>query len=66
MVPAASVKYVYVNPAVLPAVTAATVISTIPGAQTAAGFVMTTVGFGLIVTTTGLISEHPDTVVPLI
>ena len=55
-----------VNPAVLPAVTAATVMSTVAGAQTAAGFVITTVGVGGIFTTTGLISEQPDTVVPLI
>jgi hypothetical protein len=41
-------------------------MSTVPGAQTAAGFVMVTVGFGLIVTTTGLISEHPDAPVHLV
>ena len=55
-----------VNPAVLPAVTAAAVMSTVAGEQTAAGFVIVTVGFGLIVTTTGLISEHPVARVPLI
>ena len=41
-------------------------MSTVAGAHTAAGFVIATVGFGLIVTTTGLISEHPAAVVPLI
>ena len=37
------------DPAVLPAVTAAAVISTVAGAHTAAGFVMITVGCALIV-----------------
>ena len=39
------------DPAVDPAVTAAAVRSTVAGAHTAAGFVMTTVGSALIVTT---------------
>jgi hypothetical protein len=60
------VKYVNVNPAVLPVVTAAAVMSTVAGEHTAAGFVTTTVGFGLMVTTTGLISEHPVASVPFI
>ena len=46
----------------MPAVTAAAVISTVAGAHTAAGFVITTVGLALIVTTTGLMSEHPAAV----
>ncbi len=54
------------RPAVDPVVTAATVMSTVDGEQTAAGFVIVTVGLGLIVTTTGLISEHPVAKVPLI
>ncbi len=50
IVPAASVKYVNVRPAVLPVVTAAAVISTVAGEHTAAGFVIATVGLALIFT----------------
>ena len=56
----------YVNPAVEPAVTAAAVRSTVPGAHTAAGLFITTVGLALIVTTTGWMSEHPAALVPTI
>jgi len=49
----ASVQYVYVSPAVDPAVTAAAVRSTVEGEHTADGFVITTVGVGFTVTTTG-------------
>ncbi len=50
IVPAASVKYVNVNPPVLPVVTAAAVISTVAGEQTAAGLVIVSVGSGFIST----------------
>ena len=53
-----------VSPAVEPAVTAAAVRLTVAGEQTAKGLVMTTVGVGLTVTVTGLISKHPASVVP--
>ena len=49
-----------------PAVTAAAVKSTVAGAHTAAGFVMTTVGTGVTVTTTGITADaQPPAVVPL-
>ena len=54
------------RPAVEPVVTAAAVMSTVAGEHTAAGLVTVTVGFGLMVTVTGLISEHPAAVEPLI
>ncbi len=55
------------SPAVDPAVTAAAVRSTVPGAHTAAGLFITTVGTGVIVTTTGITADaHPPAVVPLI
>ncbi len=61
IVPAASVKYVNVNPAVDPAVTAAAVISTVPGAHTAAGALVITVGAAFIVTVTAVGAEaHPQ------
>ena len=41
----------YVNPAVDPAVTAAAVRSTVAGAHTAAGFVITTVGTQHVIVT---------------
>jgi hypothetical protein len=47
---------VYVNPPVDPAVTAATVMSTVAGEHTAAGLETKTVGEGLTVTVTGLMS----------
>ena len=41
--------------------------STVAGEHTAAGFVITTVGTGVIVTTTGITADtHPPAVVPLI
>ena len=58
IVPSASVQYVHVRPAVLPAVIDAAVRSTVDGEQTAAGAVITTVGNGLTVTVTGCIAEH--------
>ncbi len=55
------------RPAVLPAVTAGKVRSTVAGAQTAAGAFVTTVGRGLTVTTTAIGAEaQPAAVVPLI
>jgi hypothetical protein len=48
-----------------PAVTAPAVRSTVEGEHTAEGFVITTVGDALIVIVTGLMSEHPAAVVPL-
>ena len=62
----ASVQYVYVSPAVEPAVTEAVVKSTVNGLHTAAGFVITTTGVAFTVTTTALMSKQPDAVVPLI
>ena len=53
-------------PASEPAVIAGTVISTVAGEHTAAGFVITRFGNGLMVTTTGLTAIHPAAVVPLI
>ena len=61
----ASVQYVKVSAGVEPAVTAATVRFTVAGEQTAAGFVITTVGVGFTVTTTGFMSKQLLTVVPL-
>jgi len=49
VVPAKSVKYVYVRPEVLPAVTDASVRFTVAGAHTATGFVMVTTGVGLTI-----------------
>ncbi|RYA75323.1 hypothetical protein DD594_28335, partial [Enterobacter cloacae complex sp. 4DZ1-17B1] len=58
LVKAASVKYVFVPPyKVLPAVMLAAERLTVLGEQTAAGFVITRVGLGLIVTTTGFVTE---------
>ena len=57
VVAAASDQYVKTAPVpVLPAVTAAAVMSTVNGEQTAAGAVMVKTGVVFIVTTTGLIS----------
>ena len=39
---------------------------TVAGEHTGAGLVISTVGFGLTVTVTGLISKHPVPNVPLI
>ena len=65
--PAASVKYVNVNPAVLPAVIAGKVMSTVPGAHIAAGFVISTVGAAFTVTVTGIGADaQPAAVVPTI
>ena len=50
VVPAASAKYSNVNPAVLPAVIAATVIFTEFGKHAGAGFVIFNTGFGRMVT----------------
>ena len=44
--------------------TAGNVKLTVAGEHTAVGFVITTVGVGLTVTVTGLISKHPAAVVP--
>ncbi len=67
IVPAASVKYVKVNPAVLPVVIAGNVISTVPGAHTAAGALVITVGDALTVTVTAVGADtHPAAVVPTI
>ena len=59
VVASASVQYVKVRPAVLPAVTAGAVRSTVAGDHTAAGAVMTTVGVALTVTVTGCIAKQP-------
>ncbi len=67
IVPAASVKYVNVNPEVLPVVTAAVVRSTVAGEHTAAGALVTTVGAAFTVTVTATGAEaHPAAVVPTI
>ena len=62
IVAAKSVQYVNV-PASLPAVTAATVKSTVPGVQTAAGSVIISVGCGSIVTATLVNTGHGPLVV---
>ena len=54
MVAVGSVQYVNV-PRSEPAVTAATVISTVAGGQTVVGFVMTRLGAGTTVTMTGVL-----------
>ncbi len=67
IVPAASVKYVKVNPAVLPVVMDAAVRSTVPGAHTAAGALVITIGNAFTVTVTAVGADaHPAAVVPTI
>ena len=56
-VPAASIQYVVVVP-VLVVCTDADVMSTVAGAHTAGGLTIVRVGVGLIVTTTGWITEQ--------
>ena len=58
MVAVALVQYDNTPPPVLPAVTAAKVILIVAGEHTSAGLVMLNAWAGLIVTTTGLISEQ--------
>ena len=62
VVTAAFVQYVRVPPPVLPEVTAAKVISTVEGEQTAAGLVILKTGVGFMVTVTGSISKQEPTV----
>ena len=65
VVAAAFVQYLYVRPAVEPAVIVGSIRSIVPGSQTAAGSVIIRVGSGSTVTTTGNITEQPSGVVPI-
>ena len=66
LVAPASVQYVNAGLPVLPAVTAAAVMSTVEGLHTPAGFVITSTGGVFTVTVTGLMSVQLAPLVPLI